>query len=163
MSFELKGIGKLDDKGRMEELINYTKIQVEDENNPIALMSNISSFIMATIRDLNWSGFYIVGDENLILGPFQGLPACTRLNFDSGVCAKTYKDKKITNIKDVNKFDGHVVCDNNSASELVVPIFNNGKVVAVIDMDSPLLSRFTEIEEKGFEEISNILKDKINI
>lgn len=163
MSFELKGIGKLDDKGRMEELINYTKIQVEDENNPIALMSNISSFIMATIRDLNWSGFYIVGDENLILGPFQGLPACTRLNFDSGVCAKAYKDKKITNIKDVNKFDGHVVCDNNSASELVVPIFNNGKVVAVIDMDSPLLSRFTKIEEKGFEEISNILKDKINI
>lgn len=163
MSFELKGLGKLDDKGRMDELINYIKIQVEDEDDPIALMSNISSFIMAIIRDLNWSGFYIVGYDNLILGPFQGLPACTRLNFDSGVCAKAYRDKKITNIKDVNKFDGHVVCDNNSASELVVPIFNDGNVVAVIDMDSPSFARFTEIEEKGFEEISHILKDKIKI
>ena len=163
MSFELRGLGKLDDKGRMDELINYVKIQAEDEDDPIALMSNISSFIMAIISDLNWSGFYIVGDDNLKLGPFQGLPACTRLNFDSGVCAKAYRDKKITNIEDVSKFDGHVVCDNNSASELVVPIFNDGKVVAVIDMDSPSVDRFTEIEENGFEEISNILKDKIDI
>lgn len=82
MSFEIKGIASLDDKDRMEELINFVKIQASDEDNAIALMSNISSFIMAIIKDLNWAGFYLVGEDELILGPFQGLPACTRLSFD---------------------------------------------------------------------------------
>ncbi len=125
MSFELKGLGKLDDKGRMDELINYIKIQAEDEDDPIALMSNISSFIMAIISDLNWSGFYIVGDDNLKLGPFQGLPACTRLNYDSGVCAKAYRDKKITNIEDVSKFDLLVLSPGISVNAPIAQMFRD--------------------------------------
>ena len=163
MGIELKGIKNLDDKSRMEELINYIKIQADDESDPIALMSNISAFIMAIIKDLNWAGFYIVKEDELYLGPFQGLPACTRLSFDKGVCAKAYKEEKMIKVDNVNEFEGHVVCDNNSLSELVVPIFNEGKLVCLIDLDSPSLSRFTNLEVEGFEEIANILDGKIKL
>ena len=159
MSFTLKGISNLSDEKRLEELYTYIKIQVEDEKDKIALMSNISAFIMAIIKDLNWAGFYLVGDENLILGPFQGLPACTRLDFDKGVCAKAYRDKKITNVRDVDKFIDHVVCDNNSKSELVIPLISKGEVVGVIDLDSPKLGRFSQIEEEGFKRIATLLED----
>ena len=158
MSFTLKGISNLSDEKRLEELYTYIKIQVEDEKDKIALMSNISAFIMAIIKDLNWAGFYLVGDENLILGPFQGLPACTRLDFDKGVCAKAYRDKKITNVRDVDKFIDHVVCDNNSKSELVIPLISKGEVVGVIDLDSPKLGRFSQIEEEGFKRIATLLE-----
>ena len=137
MSFEIKRIASLDDKDRMEELINFVKIQASDEDNAIALMSNISSFIMAIIKDLNWAGFYLVGEDELILGPFQGLPACTRLSFDKGVCAKAYRDREIVNVDDVSKFSDHIVCDSNSASELVIPIYVEDEVVCLIDLDSP--------------------------
>ncbi len=159
MSFTLKGISNLSDEKRLEELYTYIKIQVEDEKDKISLMSNISAFIMAIIKDLNWAGFYLVGDENLILGPFQGLPACTRLDFDKGVCAKAYRDKKITNVRDVDKFIDHVVCDNNSKSELVIPLISKGEVVGVIDLDSPKLGRFSQIEEEGFKRIATLLED----
>lgn len=161
MSFEIKGIASLDDKDRMEELINFVKIQASDEDNPIALMSNISSFIMAIIKDLNWAGFYLVGEDELILGPFQGLPACTRLSFDKGVCAKAYRDREIVKVDDVSKFSDHIVCDSNSASELVIPIYVEDEVVCLIDLDSPNLNRFTEVEVCGFEKISEILYNRI--
>ncbi|MDD7351832.1 MAG: GAF domain-containing protein, partial [Anaerococcus sp.] len=81
MGFELKGISKLGDKERLDELISYIKIQLDDEDDSLALMANISAFIMAILKDLNWAGFYLVGEDDLVLGPFQGLPACTRLAF----------------------------------------------------------------------------------
>lgn len=161
MAFELKGIDKLDDKARIFELINYVKIQAKDEENPIALMANVSAFIMAIIKDLNWAGFYLVGDDNLYLGPFQGLPACTRLSFDKGVCAKAYKEEKLIKVDDVSKFKDHIVCDNNSASEMVIPIFNEDELVCLLDLDSPKLSRFTEVEVEGFKAIGKILENRI--
>lgn len=161
MSFELRGIDKLNDKERMAELINYVKIQAGDEENPIALMANVSAFIMAIIKDLNWAGFYLVGNDNLSLGPFQGLPACTKLSFDKGVCAKAYREGKTIKVDDVSKFIDHVVCDNNSNSELVVPIFNEGDLVCLLDMDSPKLARFSQVEVEGFKEIGKILENRI--
>lgn len=161
MNIDPSRITKLDDDKCFDELINLIKIQVSDEENPIALMANVSAFIKAYVRDLNWAGFYIVRDEGLILGPFQGLPACTRLSFDKGVCAKAYRDRQIVKVDDVGEFKDHIVCDSNSKSELVIPIFNEEDLVCLIDLDSPELSRFTNLEIDKFREIGQILENRI--
>lgn len=161
MNIDLNKIAGLDDERCLDELINFIRIQVSDEDDPIALMANISAFIKAYVRDLNWSGFYIVRAEGLILGPFQGLPACTRLSFDKGVCAKAYRDRKIVKVDDVAEFKDHIVCDSNSKSELVIPIFNEEDLVCLIDLDSPKPARFTELELEKFREIGQILENRI--
>lgn len=161
MSFELRGIDKLNDQERMDELINYIKIQLGDEDDSLALMSNISSFIMATIANLNWAGFYFLKENELVLGPFQGLPACTRLSLDKGVCAKAFREAKITKVDDVHKFADHIACDNASESELVIPLFYEDKVYGVLDLDSPSKNNFTDIEVNGFRKIGKLIEEKI--
>lgn len=161
MNIDLNRIAEFDDGKCLDELINFIKIQASDEDDPIALMANVSAFIKAYVRDLNWAGFYIVKDHALILGPFQGLPACTRLSFDKGVCAKAYRDRKIVKVDDVAEFKDHIVCDSNSKSELVIPIFNEEDLVCLIDLDSPKLARFTELELEKFKEIGQILENRI--
>lgn len=163
MSIEIRGVENLNDQQRIDELINYVKVQLDDESDSLALMSNISSFIMATIKDLNWSGFYFYKQQKdaLVLGPFQGLPACTRLSLDKGVCAKAYRDEKITKVDDVHEFADHIACDSASESELVIPLFNQGKVYGVLDLDSPIKNRFTDIEVEGFGKIGKLIEEKI--
>lgn len=158
MTFTLKGMDKMDDKARMAELLNFVKIQVEDEKDPLALMSNISAFIMSSTRDLNWAGFYLLKDGELVLGPFQGLPACTRLTLDKGVCAKAYNDKKITKVDDVHEFADHIACDSASESELVIPLFRDGKVYGVLDLDSPSKNRFTDLEIETFDKLARLIE-----
>ena len=163
MSIEIRGVENLNDQQRIDELINYVKVQLDDESDSLALMSNISSFIMATIKDLNWFGFYFYKQQKdaLVLGPFQGLPACTRLSLDKGVCAKAYRDEKITKVDDVHEFADHIACDSASESELVIPLFNQGKVYGVLDLDSPIKNRFTDIEVEGFGKIGKLIEEKI--
>lgn len=161
MNIDLNRIAGLDDEQCLDELTNFIRIQVFDEDDPMALMANISAFIKAYVRDLNWAGFYIVRDEGLILGPFQGLPACTRLSFDKGVCAKAYRDREIVKVDDVAEFKDHIVCDSNSKSELVIPIFNEEDLVCLIDLDSPKPARFTELDLEKFREIGQILENRI--
>lgn len=161
MSFSLRGIEKMDDKARMDELLNFVKIQVDDETDPLSLMSNISAFIMGCTRDLNWAGFYFLKENELVLGPFQGQPACTRLSLDKGVCAKAFKEKKIIRVDDVNAFPGHIACDSASLSELVIPLFYKGEVYGVLDLDSPILNRFTKLEEDTFSQLAKIIEEKI--
>lgn len=161
MTIELKGIGNLDDKARMDELINFINIQLSDENDPLALMSNISSFIFSIIKDLNWAGFYLLKENQLVLGPFQGLPACTRLNLDKGVCAKAFREGKTIKVDNVHEFKDHIACDSNSESELVVPLFYDGRVYGVLDIDSPIENRFTDIELEGFAKIGKIIEKAI--
>ena len=163
MSIEIRGVENLNDQERIDELINYVKIQLDDESDSLALMSNISSFIMATIKNLNWSGFYFYKqqEDELVLGPFQGLPACTRLSLDKGVCAKAYRDEEITKVDDVHEFADHIACDSASESELVIPLFNQGKEYGVLDLDSPIKNRFTDIEVEGFKKIGKLIEEKI--
>lgn len=158
MTYTLRGMDKMDDKARMGELLNFVKIQVDDEKNPLALMSNISAFIMSCTRDLNWAGFYLLKDGELVLGPFQGLPACTRLSLDKGVCAKAFNDKKITKVDDVHEFADHIACDSASESELVIPLFRDGKVYGVLDLDSPSKNRFTSLEVETFDELARLIE-----
>ncbi len=106
---------------------------------------------------INWVGFYIMKDGELVLGPFQGKPACIRIPIGKGVCGTCVKEKKIQRIEDVHQFPGHIACDSASNSEIVLPLFKNGEVMAVLDIDSPHFKRFTQNDERILEEVSEYI------
>lgn len=136
---------------------------VEGEKNLIANLANISSWIHHSMPDLNWSGFYLWSDEDkeLVLGPFQGKPACIRIKPERGVCGASYRDNKVMRVDDVHAFAGHIACDSASRSELVIPLVKNNKVIGVLDLDSPKVARFSARDEKELSEIINQLTQKI--
>lgn len=134
----------------IRELISQ---QILDESDPIANMSNISAILMNTLRDLNWAGFYLMKENVLVLGPFQGLPACNRIKVGEGVCGSAISEKQSMLVEDVESFPGHIACDSASKSELVVPIILNDVVVGVLDLDSPIKNRFTIEDKENLEEI----------
>jgi len=161
MSFQISGIDNLNNEERLKYMLDFAKATIKTESDEIAMMANISSIIMATICDLNWAGFYIVRKDELVLGPFQGLPACTRLK-DEGVCVASWKSKKPVRVENVHEFDGHVACDSASNSELVVPVVINKEVKYVLDLDSPLVGRFTGLEEEYFVKLVNAMEYELN-
>ncbi len=119
-----------------------------EESDGLAALSNISAVIAMSYDNLNWAGFYITRDTELVLGPFQGKPACTHIPFERGVCGKCYTTQEAQRIDDVLAFPGHIACDSASRSELCVPIVVDGKCVGEIDLDAPISGRFTEEMEK---------------
>ena len=130
---------------------------IADEPDPIANMANAAALIWETLPDLNWAGFYRnVGDE-LVLGPFQGRPACIRIPFGRGVCGAAAETLQVQRVANVHSFPGHIACDAASASELVVPIVRDGKLIAVLDLDSPTPGRFTEEDEAGCVALCDLL------
>lgn len=137
-------------------LLKQIKSIIEDETDLIANLANISAVINMNTEDINWVGFYLYKDDELVLGPFQGNVACTRLK-EKGVCIHALKTNTIQNIPDVNQFEGHVVCDANSKSELVIPIYINNQPFGVLDIDSPIYNRFTQEDENLFKEIVQLL------
>jgi L-methionine (R)-S-oxide reductase len=130
---------------------------ISGEPDPIANMANAAALIRESLPDLNWAGFYRNVDGELVLGPFQGRPACIRIPFGSGVCGTAAATGKAVRVDDVDAFPGHIACDSESRSELVVPILRGGEVVAVLDLDSPLAARFTQEDEDGCVELARIL------
>jgi len=136
---------------------------IEGEKNLIANLANISSWIFHSFPDLNWSGFYLWNEEDkeLVLGPFQGKPACIRIKPERGVCGAAYSKARTVRVDDVHAFPGHIACDSASLSELVVPLIKDGKVMGVLDLDSPKTNRFTEEDEKEFTRIMNKISAKI--
>ena len=132
------------------------------EPDAVANMANVASLLWQYLPDLNWAGFYRnVGDE-LVLGPFQGKAACIRIPFGKGVCGAAAATHEIQLVADVHAFPGHIACDAASRSELVVPIVAGGRVIAVIDLDSPLPSRFDEEDAAGIAAIARLLTDRVN-
>ena len=123
----------------------------EDEPHFIPVMSNASALLYENMEDLNWAGFYIMNKGSLMLGPFQGKVACIRIEVGKGVCGTAVEQDATQLVKDVHQFPGHIACDSASNSEIVVPIHADGKVVAVLDIDSPKLSRFDEADKEGLE------------
>ncbi|MBR2824865.1 MAG: GAF domain-containing protein [Solobacterium sp.] len=142
----------------MNELL-IRQIESFIEEDMIASLSNISACIMMNYDDLNWAGFYLVKNGELLLGPFQGKPACVHIPFDKGVCGKTYREKKTQRVDDVLRIQDHIACDSDSRSELCVPILINEECVAEIDLDSPSFSRFTEKEEKEMIQVAKLLSE----
>ncbi|HEX6784711.1 MAG TPA: GAF domain-containing protein [Sphingomicrobium sp.] len=130
---------------------------VAGETDAIANMANAAALIWETLPDLNWAGFYRNVGGELIVGPFQGRPACIRIPFGSGVCGTAAATMRVQRVEDVNMFPGHIACDSASASELVVPILRDGKLIAVLDLDSPRTGRFSEQDEVGCVKLAEIL------
>ena len=135
---------------------------IEDENDLIANLSNISALLNMNLSNINWVGFYLLKGDQLVLGPFQGNVACVRIDLDKGVCGKAFSTNTTQRIADVHEFPGHIACDAASQSEVVVPINYNGKTVAVLDIDSPVTERFNEIDEAGLNHFIEQLQDKLN-
>ena len=117
----------------------------------IAALANVSACIMQNYDRLNWAGFYFVRNDELVLGPFQGKPACTHIPFSKGVCGKCFRDAESQRIDDVLSFPGHIACDSDSRSELCIPVIVNGSVTAEIDLDSPEKNRFTPQMQEDME------------
>lgn len=125
----------------------------ENEKDLIANLSNISAILNEHLNNINWVGFYLMKDHELVLGPFQGKPACIRIPVGKGVCGTCVQEKKTLRVANVHQFAGHIACDSASNSEIVLPIIKEDQVVAVLDIDSPLLDRFSEEDEKMLTEI----------
>jgi GAF domain-containing protein len=134
------------------QLLPQIKALIEGEKNAIANLANVCAALKSTF-DFFWVGFYLVENEQLVLGPFQGPIACTRINFGKGVCGAAWKEEKTLLVPDVELFPGHIACSSDSKSEIVVPVFNNEKVVAVLDVDSDQLNDFDEIDQTFLTEL----------
>ncbi|MCR5670426.1 MAG: GAF domain-containing protein [Butyrivibrio sp.] len=140
-------------------LAQQIRALAEDEPHFIPVMSNASALLYENMEDLNWAGFYLMNKGSLMLGPFQGKVACIRIPLGKGVCGTAAGNDETQLVKDVHQFPGHIACDSASNSEIVVPIHAGGKVVAVLDIDSPSLSRFDEKDKEGLEEFVKALEE----
>lgn len=127
-----------------------------DERDFIANASQFAAFLFNELPDLNWAGFYLNKNEQLVLGPFQGKVACVRIPFDKGVCGAAARTRATQRVEDVHAFPGHIACDSASNSELVVPLVKNGVLIGVLDLDSPSVGRFSEADQAGIENLASI-------
>lgn len=160
--FKLDSIKNMTIEERYKYMLILLKGQLSSEKDDLANISNATGIIMACVDRLNWAGFYILRGYELVLGPFQGLPACNRIDFGKGVCGAAAKTRKVQLITDVHLFPGHIACDSASNSELVIPIIKDNRVYGVLDLDSPEKGRFTELERKYFIKFVDILNEYIN-
>ena len=130
---------------------------VAGEDDAVANMANAAALIWETLPDLNWAGFYRNIGGELVVGPFQGRPACIRIAFGDGVCGAAAATRQVQRVEDVHAFPGHIACDSASNSEIVVPIIRDGELLAVLDLDSPVKGRFTEEDEAGCLRLAEIM------
>lgn len=139
---------------------------IESEKDYIANLANISSLLFMELDDLNWAGFYLKKGNELVLGPFQGKPACVRIPMGRGVCGTAAQTNSVQRVYDVHEFEGHIACDAASNSEIVIPFTINGEVAGVLDIDSPNIGRFNEIDEEGLThfmvEVEKLLNSHAN-
>ncbi|MGM0601810.1 MAG: GAF domain-containing protein [Bacillota bacterium] len=152
----------MSDKKRkeMQELNDTLKSLIEVEGDWLANLANSSALLFQFLDNINWAGYYIWKNGELVLGPFQGKPACVRIEAGRGVCGTAYQEKESIVVDDVHKFPGHIACDAASQSEIVVPVIVAGEVIAVLDIDSPITGRFNEIDREYLEKFVEILIDE---
>ncbi len=160
--FDLKPLKNKSKEERYKYMLFLLKGQLRGERDPLANVSNATAIIMACVEDLNWAGFYFLRDKELVLGPFQGLPACNRIEVGKGVCGSALASREIQLVPDVNLFPGHIACDAASQSELVLPIIKDNKIYGVLDLDSPLKERFTSLEKEYFIKLMELLNQHID-
>ncbi|MBP9920726.1 MAG: GAF domain-containing protein [Proteiniclasticum sp.] len=146
---------------KLESALLFTKAQLKNEKDTMANLANISAIINMYMDDINWAGFYLMKEGTLILGPFQGKPACNRIAVGEGVCGTAVQEGKTQRVDDVLSLDNHIACDSASRSELVVPIYKEGVVFGVLDIDSPSLARFSDLEQTYMEKLVNLLESSL--
>jgi L-methionine (R)-S-oxide reductase len=143
-----------------EELVRQTRGLLEGERDLVANAANLAALIWEMVPDLNWAGFYFMKGGELVLGPFQGKPACVRIAVGKGVCGTAVARRETLLVEDVHAFPGHIACDSASNSELVVPLIKDGRVHGVLDLDSPNFSRFDDEDRRAFEVIVKIFVER---
>lgn len=135
---------------------------LEGEKDSTAILANASALLNQFLDEVNWVGFYVWKQDELVLGPFQGLPACIRIPYGKGVCGTAVKERKTQRVADVSLFPGHIACDAASQSEIVVPIIVNDTIFGVLDVDSPITNRFDEVDQEYLEKFANIIEEHLN-
>jgi L-methionine (R)-S-oxide reductase len=143
-------------------LVTQLRSLLQDETDFIANAANLSSLIYHSLSDLNWAGFYLLKNNELVLGPFQGKPACVRIAIGSGVCGTAAQHRKTIIVDNVHDFPGHIACDSASNSEIVVPIVNDGQLIGVLDLDSPSFARFDDDDAAGLNALVEVLVDSVD-
>lgn len=156
--FDIESLKKLNQKDFYESIILFAKGLMEGEKDSIANLANISSLLYQTMEDINWAGFYLMREGELVLGPFHGNPACIRIQVGSGVCGNAVSGDKTQLVEDVHKYPGHIACDGATNSEIVIPIHNGNQIVAVLDIDSPVLNRFHEEDKVNLERLVKLIE-----
>lgn len=146
---------------------NYDLLQkqlislIENESNLIAILSNTSALLNDHLDQVNWVGFYLIENNELILGPFQGHPACVHIQIGKGVCGTAVSNNETQVVKDVHQFPGHIACDANSNSEIVIPIHKANEIIGVLDIDAPIKNRFNNEDRKELEKVVSIIENQI--
>ncbi len=143
------------------QLLAQARALGHGERDRIAKAANLSALVYHALPHLNWVGFYFFDGKELVVGPFQGLPACVRIPLDKGVCGAAASQRVTQRIEDVDAFPGHIACDSASRSELVVPLVHNGNLVGVFDLDSPSLARFDAEDQAGLEAIAAVFVEAL--
>jgi len=140
-------------------MLNFSQLEalICDEPDLIANLANTSAFLNDSLDNINWVGFYLMKEDELVLGPFQGHPACTHITLNHGVCGQAARTRTTQRIPDVHQFPGHIACDANSRSELVVPLIKDDQVVGVIDIDAPVTDRFSQGDQDDIEAVAQLL------
>lgn len=147
-----------DNKAEMYDLLKkQLSALMEGETNKLPHLANMAALLSGALLDINWAGFYLMTEGDLLLGPFQGKTACIRIPVGKGVCGTAVAQNSTQLVADVHQFPGHIACDSASNSEIVIPIRSNGKIVGVLDIDSPHFSRFDEQDRQGLEEMVELL------
>lgn len=144
-----------------KELILQVDALTAGVPHKIANLANASAAIWQAMENINWAGFYLMEKGKLVLGPFQGKPACIEIAVGRGVCGTAVAEKKTQLVEDVHQFPGHIACDCASNSEIVVPIYKNGEIFGVLDIDSPYYARFTKDDQAGLEELVRVLEKNL--
>jgi L-methionine (R)-S-oxide reductase len=145
------------------QLLAQAEALVTGETDRVANAANLASLVFHALPDLNWVGFYFYDGRELVVGPFQGKPACVRIAIGKGVCGTAADTRETQLVPDVHAFPGHIACDGDTRSEIVVPLVRNGELIGVFDLDSPELKRFDEIDRYGLEAIAHVLLATIPI
>lgn len=155
--FQFHKISTKDKKSFYKELNGYLESMLDGEPDWLAGISNASSLLYLMLEDINWAGFYLYKEEELVLASFQGKPACVRIAMGKGVCGTAAQTREIQIVEDVNKFPGHIACDIASQSEIVLPIIKEDRLIGVLDIDSPIKARFDKEDAEGLKEFVTIL------
>ena len=143
------------------QLVAQARALIQGEPDRVANAANLAALVYHALPDLNWVGFYFYDGAELVVGPFQGLPACVRIALDKGVCGAAARTRQTQRVADVEAFPGHIACDAASRSELVVPLVHDGELVGVFDLDSPRVNRFDEEDQQGLEAIAQAFLDTL--
>ena len=135
---------------------------IRTEPHYVSALSNLSALLFQSMEGINWAGFYLMDRGSLVVGPFQGKTACIRIEIGQGVCGRAVRQQRVVRVADVHAFRGHIACDASSRSEIVLPIWNKGRIAGVLDIDSPLPDRFTAEDEEGLSDIVQLIGQEVD-